>query len=261
MKHICYIQCVCESYLVTARVQTITMKQQPTITHPHPPSGGNTSTLCCFLASMASADPLSRFAVLVPLQVWTCEAMVRGCLWSNKASRCSEQWICCAAVSLTQEEWGVWSPSAGIQVNSGELSCRWSPFQTRNPHFSVELLRWTLESCSPCSATFCLIVNKSPGEPQTLTRWGQTPLTGVRPRPLGDTTGSPRDFFHFFSCFNLMLVPGSLQVWTWSYTWGLGCRNEWAGFTGQSVLGAETKKQSETQQHQDQQGQTGPVKI
>lgn len=36
--------CVCVFYLVTARVHTVTMKQQPTITQPHPPSR------CAFVA-------------------------------------------------------------------------------------------------------------------------------------------------------------------------------------------------------------------
>lgn len=46
--------CLCLCYLVTARVQTVTMKQQPTITQPHPPSGGD--TLVCFFLTSAIVE-------------------------------------------------------------------------------------------------------------------------------------------------------------------------------------------------------------
>ena len=56
--------CVCVCYLVTARVHTVTMKQQPTITQPHPPSRGASEPLCCLPATIA-AGSCSQFLVLV----------------------------------------------------------------------------------------------------------------------------------------------------------------------------------------------------
>lgn len=54
-------------YLVTARVHTVIMKQHPTITQPHPPSGGDLPALRG-LPSTIAADLCSRtlrFLVLV----------------------------------------------------------------------------------------------------------------------------------------------------------------------------------------------------
>ena len=61
---VCVCVCVCVCYLVTARVHTVTMKQQPTITQPHPPSRGASEPLCCLPATIA-AGSCSQFLVLV----------------------------------------------------------------------------------------------------------------------------------------------------------------------------------------------------
>lgn len=57
--------CACVFYLVTARVHTVTMKQQPTITQAHPPSKCEFLARRCFppaivaghLCSLAGPSP------------------------------------------------------------------------------------------------------------------------------------------------------------------------------------------------------------
>lgn len=56
---VCAHAFLCVFYLVTARVHTVTTKQQPTITQPHPPSRCELAARCCFPpAIVAGTDAL-----------------------------------------------------------------------------------------------------------------------------------------------------------------------------------------------------------